>query len=228
VDRAFNTEHQNAAIAWDDNSNREASMELRSILLFVKLPEPGRVKTRLAATIGPMAAAEVYRKLVAKVVSALPTATGVTVMFDPPESATAVRDWLSPSGRSFDFAAQCAGDLGTRLSDAFVRAFARGAQKVAAIGGDCIDLSAATFAATWRALDDHDAVIGPTTDGGYYLIASQRPLPLFHPVAWSSSSVLAETMALARTAGLRVHLLPILDDIDTADDWRRVQARLPD
>jgi len=198
------------------------------ILLFLKFPEPGRVKTRLATVLGPVAAADLYRKMVAVVVAALPPNDTVTIMFDPPEAEGAMRDWMQPLRFSFQYAPQCDGDLGARLADGFQRAFAGGAKRVAAIGGDCIDLTEALFEATWRALDTSDAVIGPASDGGYYLIASNRPLPLFHSIPWSSPNVLSKTLELARKSGLRVHFLPTLDDIDTADDWQRVQARLPD
>jgi rSAM/selenodomain-associated transferase 1 len=198
------------------------------ILLFLKFPEPGRVKTRLAQSVGYIRAAEIYHKMVAHVVSSLPANDPVTVMFDPPDAETAMRAWLAPIRASFRFAPQCAGDLGARLTAAFHSAFIGGAQKVAAIGGDCLDLDTASFEATWHALDTHDAVIGPATDGGYYLIASSRALPLFDSISWSSPSVLAQTLALAEKNRLRVHLLPTLHDIDTGDDWQRIQARLPD
>jgi len=114
-----------------------------------------------------------------------------------------------------------------RLEIAFASAFSRGFQKVAAIGSDCVELDASTFAETWQALDANDCVIGPTVDGGYYLLALRAPTPLlFAGVDWSTAAVFAQTLERARGTGLRVHVLPKLHDVDTEDDWSRAEQRL--
>jgi rSAM/selenodomain-associated transferase 1 len=200
---------------------------LRTILLFVKYPEPGRVKTRLAASVGALRAAAIYRRLATAVFARLPRDADIVVMFDPPERAAEVEAWLGAMNRPARFLPQSSGDLGTRLERAFDAAFARGEDKVAAIGSDCIDLTCAIFAEMWQALDTHDCVIGPVEDGGYYLVALRKTAPLFRDIAWSEKNVLAQTIARAREHGLRVHLLPTLHDIDTADDWERAEPRLP-
>ena len=201
----------------------------RAILLFVKYPEPGKVKTRLAATLGAEAAADIYRRLVAAVVAGLPEGDDLIVLFDPPEKRAPVADWLQGllAGRRADFVAQAAGDLGTRLEQAFAEAFARGFAKVAVIGSDCIELTPALFSETWRALETHGAVLGPSTDGGYYLLALRQPCAaLFRGIAWSTEAVRVQTLAQAQAAGLAVHELAALPDIDTEADWRRAEGRL--
>lgn len=201
----------------------------RAILLFVKYPEPGRVKTRLAATVGADAAARIYRRLVAAVLGSLPEGGDLVVAFDPPEKRAEIVAWLGEAlaGRYTVFLPQAAGDLGARLERAFAETFTLGFENVAVIGSDCIELTPATFSATWQALATHDAVLGPSTDGGYYLLALRQPCAaLFHGIAWSTATVRAETLARAQTAGLRMHELAALPDIDTEADWRRAEEKV--
>ncbi len=208
---------------------RERGVTRRAILVFVKYPEPGLVKTRLAATLGAERAAEIYRRLVAEVLSRLPEDAEMIVCFDPEERREEIERWLNgiAAGKTMHFLPQCAGDLGARLSAAFAETFARGFQQIAVIGTDCVEIDAAIFTETWEALDTHDVVLGPSEDGGYYLIALTAPNPaLFEKIPWSSGSVLAETLALAASGNLRIHLLPIRHDVDTEEDWRRAEQRL--
>ena len=201
----------------------------RAILLFVKYPEPGKVKTRLAATVGAAMAADIYRRLVAAVLAGLPAEDELIVVFDPPEKRAQVAAWLQGllAGRRADFVAQAAGDLGVRLERAFAEVFARGFGKVAVIGSDCIELTPAVFSETWEVLETRDAVLGPSTDGGYYLLALRQPCAaLFNGIAWSTEAVRAQTLAQARAAGLGVHELAVLPDIDTEEDWRKAGEKL--
>lgn len=201
----------------------------RAVLIFVKYPEPGRVKTRLAATVGAEQAAEIYERLVAEVFARLPDDAEVIVCFDPAERGGEIRRWIGGlTGKGpLRFLPQAAGDLGERLERAFAEAFALGFGQVAAIGTDCIEIDAPIFDETWTALGEHDVVLGPSEDGGYYLIALAAPCPpLFHGIAWSGASVLADTLARAAAAGLRVHRLPVRLDVDTEEDWRIARRRL--
>lgn len=198
-------------------------MKRRALLVFVKYPEPGRVKTRLAAAVGPEQAAVIYRRLAEAVFAKLPRDVDVRVLFDPPDCEAEFTSWLG----AWTFERQADGDLGVRLATAFAEAFARGYHQVAAIGTDCIELDAETFRETWAALEAHELVLGPSEDGGYYLIALSHPaVALFAGVAWSTERVFAETLERATAAQLRVHLLPDAHDVDTEDDWRRVEPRL--
>jgi uncharacterized protein len=199
----------------------------------VKHPRAGEVKTRLGAAIGAQAAADLYRALAEHVVEATtpsPADYERLVFFDPPGSLQAMRDWL-PGTRLL---AQSGHDLGARMADAFARAFARGASRVAIVGTDTPSVSRETVNEALSALDGADVVVGPTTDGGYYLLALREPRPeLFAGIAWSTPSVAAQTRA--RAAGLAVHELPVGRDVDTVEDlraeWpavRELLARRPD
>ena len=119
---------------------------------------------------------------------------------------------------------QAAGDLGQRMRAAFAAAFAAGAGRVAIIGTDCPGLRPAHLTRAVALLLDHDVVLGPATDGGYYLLGLRVLRPeLFAHKNWSTATVLAETLADFRRLGLRVALLPELRDVDTAADlaaWR--------
>ena len=189
-----------------------------TILLFVKYPQPGRVKTRIAATVGADAATAIYKELVARVWAQLPADAAITVCYDPAERGEEVRAWLPGAAR---YEAQAAGDLGVRLRMAVGSAFANGEAKVAVIGSDCVDITPALFAETWQRLDHAEVVLGPTDDGGYYLIALRRPMPaLFENIRWSTEHTLADT--LAQTGAAPTHLLPKLRDVDTHEDWLAV------
>ena len=167
-----------------------------TILLFVKYPQPGRVKTRIAATVGADAATAIYKELVARVWAQLPADAAITVCYDPAERGEEVRAWLPGAAR---YEAQAAGDLGVRLRVAVGSAFAK----------------------TWERLDHAELVLGPTDDGGYYLIAMRRPMPaLFENIRWSTEHTLADTLAQAGAAP--THLLPRLRDVDTHEDWLAV------
>ncbi|MDQ3625067.1 MAG: TIGR04282 family arsenosugar biosynthesis glycosyltransferase [Verrucomicrobiota bacterium] len=200
-----------------------------TVLLFLKFPEPGRVKTRLAKTVGAELAAAIYQRLVAAVIARVPGEMELVGLFDPPEKAGEVEQWMRRMApeRSLKLLPQAAGDLGRRLDQAFADAFAAGAGRVLVIGSDCVELDAAIFAEAGQALADCDLVVGPSEDGGYYLIGLQAPHPeLFTGIDWSTRQVLAQTLVRAERARLRVHLLPKLPDVDTEEDWRRAESRL--
>jgi hypothetical protein len=124
------------------------------------------------------------------------------------------------------YTAQSDGDLGRRLLAAFTAARDAGIGRAVMVGTDCPELQAAHLEQALQALGDHDLVLGPAADGGYYLIGARRPCPgLFRDMPWSTDRVLALTLARARDAGLRVRLLDLLRDLDTADDLAYHQDR---
>jgi 5-methylthioribose kinase len=200
-----------------------------TVILMLKAPVAGAVKTRLAATLGAAEAVVIYRGLVERQVRALPAGWPATVHYDPPGAGAWMRRWLGPlrAGRTgLRFSSQCAGDLGQRLTLAFAREFARGAEAVVAVGGDCPGLDAAGLRAAAVALRTADAVLGPAADGGYYLLGLRRPAPsLFVGVDWSTPKVLVQTCARLRAAGLTWAELTVREDIDDAAGWARWLAR---
>jgi rSAM/selenodomain-associated transferase 1 len=192
----------------------------QALIVFMKAPEPGRVKTRLIPALGAEMAAELYRALCEEVLQATVPEAGDyerLVFFAPSDAAEAVRAWL-PGLRIFP---QSGDDLGARMAAAFARVFERGAERVAIIGTDAPGVSRRTVVGSLDALDQADVVLGPAEDGGYYLMALGRPHPhLFEGVRWSTPAVLQETLSRAAAAGLRARTLPRLGDIDTPDDLR--------
>jgi rSAM/selenodomain-associated transferase 1 len=198
-----------------------------AVVVFAKAPRPGGVKTRLCPPLSAAAAARLYRCFVLDVLDRVRALDGIT-----PAVAYAPR-----RGRRF-FAAvrprmllipQAGADLGARMAGVFQRLFERGFEAVVLIGADSPTLPPAylrrAILAVHRA--DLDGVIGPSEDGGYYLIGLRRPCPeLFSGIAWSTGRVLAQTRARARRAGRRFRVLPTWYDVDTARDLRRLATEL--
>ncbi len=205
-------------------------MSDRTLVVFVKEPRPGAVKTRLAAAIGGDDAAQLYQVFVETVLEATTPEAGEyerLVFYDPPEAGERMRAWL-PSGR---LRKQSAGDVGQRMAAAFARCFERGASRVVIAGSDAPALGRAEVRGAFDALATHDVVLGPAHDGGYYLVGLRAPQPaLFEDVAWSTAAVLDETQVRAAAAGISVARLAPLRDVDTADDlraeWPRVEPLL--
>lgn len=194
-----------------------------TLVVFAKAPRPGEVKTRLARGLGTHgspdhgAAAALYRRMGRLVVDNVAEAPAIlTVCYDPGDAKPEMREWLGPAPRRYW--PQGEGDLGERMSRMFARAF-EGAERVVVIGTDTPAVGAGTVARALAALDTADVVLGPSRDGGYYLMALRESHPdLFTGIAWSTGSVLAETVDRARGCGLRVTLLEEETDVDTAAD----------
>jgi rSAM/selenodomain-associated transferase 1 len=186
------------------------------VILFVKYPEPGRVKTRLARTVGDAEAARMYASVAeqnCRVLKALPgREVSMTVAFDPAEAEESVRHWL---GADFSYTAQRGEGLGERLAHAFLSAFQRGSSKVLALGSDTLGLEASDIEQAWEALDRADVVIGPAKDGGYYLVGMGRcHTALFENIPWSTPQVFEKTLTRAQATGLSIALLRELGDLD--------------
>jgi rSAM/selenodomain-associated transferase 1 len=206
-----------------EKSNSPDSMIENQLIVFLKAPRPGAVKTRLASTLGIEAACATYRQLVDTLLNRITSVDSVTLCFAPDEAESEIQPWLRQGWRA---TAQGQGDLGERLDRAFQIAFANGAKRVLIIGSDCPDITVADLDAGWSALEFHDVVLGPATDGGYWLIGLKLPQNLlFREIPWSSSLVLQTTLARCGAARLRVQMLRMLSDIDTEEDWLRFIAR---
>ena len=190
------------------------------LVVFLKAPRPGEVKTRLVPALGPEAAAGLYRALAEAVVDETRPLRGEyerLLCFAPAEARVEVAAWF-PGDALLE---QRGGDLGARMSRAFEEMFERGAQRVAVVGSDVPGLARADVVSALASLEHHDLALGPAHDGGYYLIALRRPGPgLFRGVAWGTSSVLPATLERAATLGLTVRVLDERRDIDTVDDLR--------
>ncbi len=187
------------------------------LLVFARAPRPGAVKTRLARTLGDGRAAEIYRRMGRLVVDRVaPAPARLAVCHSPDDAGEEVREWLgSPPA---EYWPQGSGDLGGRMSRMFDRAF-EGSERVVVIGTDAPAVGAETIRRALEALDSADVVLGPASDGGYYLIGLRRPRPgLFTDINWGTGSVLEETIARAWSLRLDVTCLEVESDIDTAAD----------
>ena len=188
---------------------------------MLKFPTPGSVKTRLIPALGAERACTVHRDLVAQTQAAVAEfmihdGTEVEYRVAGAPDDAAARAWL---GRGSSIRAQGEGNLGERLERAVAAALAEGSAAVVVIGGDCPALNADHLAAAFVSLRRHDLVLGPATDGGYYLIGLRRPQPeLFRDIAWGGPEVRAQTLAAARAADMTVEQLEPLSDVDLPSD----------
>lgn len=188
------------------------------LVILLKAPRAGLVKTRLAATIGPQEAAAAYRTLAECVFSNLRDWPGVELRHTPDDAGSELHVWQRPG---WSLVPQGSGDLGDRLARAFAEHFLRGTRKVAILGADCPEVSHLDIMAAMAALENDDVVLGPATDGGYWLVGLRAPNPqLFRRIAWGTGQVYAQTEAIAAHAGLRLARLRTLSDVDTEEDWR--------
>lgn len=195
-----------------------------TVLVFLKYPEPGRVKTRLAAAVGADRAAALYREWIGVVLRAVqPVRERATLIgFHDGGPAARFAEW---SALVDEWWPQPAGDLGTRLAAGFADAHTRGGS-ILAVGTDCPEVDGRQLAQALDLLHHCDAVFGPAADGGYYLVGTARHLPgLFEGVRWSSPDTLSGHLGRCRERGWSVGLLPELADIDTGDDWQAFLAR---
>ncbi len=208
--------------------------------VFLKAPRPGHVKTRLAATIGAKRAAELYRAFLLDTLAWVSRLSGCDrrVEYTPRQDEALCRTLL-PRGGGFSFHPQVDGDLGERLRATFSAMFAAGHQRCVVIGTDCPTLGPREARLAFRALESTDVVLGPTLDGGYYLVGLRRPAPeLFESIPWSTDRVLGLTLERAAAAGLVTRALRTLSDVDSASDlaplyrelvsrWRERQHSFP-
>jgi rSAM/selenodomain-associated transferase 1 len=192
---------------------------LTRIVVFAKAPLPGLAKTRLIPALGAEGAAALARQMLNHTLAqALQAgAQAVELCMSPAPSDPA---WLGIAlPPSVERNPQGDGDLGARMSRAVDRALAQPQGPVMLIGTDCPALSASTLTEAARQLDDHDAVLLPASDGGYVLIGLRQSSPsLFSDMTWSTSTVAAETLRRMASAGLRVWIGPVSNDIDEPAD----------
>ncbi len=203
---------------------QERSPQRDRLIIFGRYPVPGQTKTRLIPALGPVGAADLQRKLTErtlKKIRAFASHPSVELEFCfEGGSEHKIRRWL---GHVEVYSQQGPGDLGMRMHSAFLRAFESGCRRVILIGTDIPVLAPCHLEQAFDSLIKHDLVLGPTYDGGYWLIGLNRTADLFHGINWSTGTVFDQTAALAKGHDLAFHLLDTLSDIDTIDDlkqWR--------
>ena len=185
------------------------------MLIFTRYPIAGIVKTRLIPSLGAYGAQKLHRKMTEDTLNKLKGSTKIEVCFDGGDEGL-MREWL---GEGITYTAQGPGDLGERLISGFSRAFFQGEDRVVAVGTDCPGLAVSHVEEAFLLLNKYDLVLGPATDGGYYLIGMRKQhKSLFEGIPWGSDEVLRKTLEIACLFGLKTALLEILADVDRPED----------
>lgn len=203
-------------------TNSQYNMRRRQLIIFSKNPVAGKVKTRLAADIGDEKALAVYHQLLQLTaeVAATVNAEAIACYSDRLEEG----DIFGKLG--FEKAVQKGADLGERMCNAFENSFREGFRHVVLIGSDCPELDRGIIEAALDHLQTYDMVIGPATDGGYYLIGlTANYRDLFIGREWSHQNVFAQTMETAKALGLSFFELPELSDVDNLSDLEAVREK---
>lgn len=195
------------------------------LIIFMKYPEPGLVKTRLAKDIGKQKASLLYRLFVEAVLKGTQDRRFARIIFYwPPEKKIQIRNWI---GSDLEIYPQKGVDLGERLSHAFKFAFEKRAKRVIAIGTDCPTLESRVIVEAFRRLKDSSCVLGPALDGGYYLVGLSSFYPeLFKGIPWGQNTVLEKTKDKIKNSGLKFSILKPYPDIDSLADLNLVKDKL--
>ena len=197
-----------------------------SLIVFTRYPEPGKAKTRLIPALGAEGAANLQRQMTEYTLSQvrkLQASRQVAVaIYFAGDNQHLMQDWL---GSDLVYQQQSEGDLGMRMRSAFQDALTNNMEKVIIIGTDCPSLSAEIIEQAFEQLTQHDLVLGPAKDGGYYLIGLRRLIPeLFSDINWGTSEVFQQTVKIAEALDVSIASLTTLADIDRPEDLSVVQA----
>jgi rSAM/selenodomain-associated transferase 1 len=183
-----------------------------ALIIFVRKPELGKVKTRLAAEIGEEEALKVYVKLLEHTRQIASRTEVGHFVFEAGESS-------GDFWKHFARQEQQGADLGTRMKNAFTLVFEKGYEKAVIIGSDCLELTSDCLNRAFLFLDDADVVVGPANDGGYYLLGMKKLyVELFEGKQWSTEHVFAATIRNIEQLGLTYKLLKVLNDVDEKKD----------
>tara|TARA_R110002124_G_scaffold270742_1_gene439429 strand:+ start:975 stop:1574 length:600 start_codon:yes stop_codon:yes gene_type:complete len=193
----------------------------KRIIVFVKNAIPGKVKTRLAKTIGDKEALEVYLKLLEITkTEVLKTEADKEVWY-----AWEVGQDDIWSKDQFNKRVQIEGNLGAKMKNAFKTSFEEGVDKIVLIGSDCPTLTSDILEEAFDELENNEVVFGPSKDGGYYLIGMNSYKPeVLEGIAWSTGKVMSQTEKRASKHNIKLAKLRVLNDIDNEKDWNEYLA----
>jgi uncharacterized protein len=196
------------------------------VLIFAKYPEKGRCKTRLAKDVGEDAALKIYQALLKHTCSTVINSDYKKILYiDPACEASNAMHWAPCMDL---YLPQAEGDLGARLSSAVQERFVAGANKLLLLGSDCPLLSKSSLVSAFSALESCDVVLGPTEDGGYYLLGLKKGhTSLFQDIPWSTDFVFEKTLNILKFHSLSYIALETFSDVDTLDDYRRLSHLEP-
>lgn len=187
-----------------------------ALIIFVRNPELGKVKTRLAAVIGAEAALGIYCQLLLFTKKAAALALCKKYIF----YADYINETDIWENESFSKQLQKGDSLGERMQDAFKTILKECGGSVQIIGSDCPLLTTEIINQGFELLKENDVVIGPSEDGGYYLLGMNSYYPeILNGISWSTAAVFSETMEKIKAEQLSLSTLPILSDVDTIKDW---------
>lgn len=197
---------------------------MKTLLIFIKNPQLGKVKTRIAETAGVERALQIYLELL-RHTRALALGVDARRLLFYSDFIAETDDWHS---NDFQKLIQKGDDLGERMQQAFQESFSLGASKVVIIGSDCALLTSEIIETAFQKLTEVPFVIGPATDGGYYLLGMNAYLPdVFENIAWSTEAVLPATLERIEQMQKDYFLLPELPDIDYESDWLQYGWEIP-
>jgi uncharacterized protein len=200
-----------------------SSRAKNAIIIFAKYPRKGKVKTRLAKTIGDDIAMEIYKLCAEHTFTECQklskTGTLTYLFYSHKRDKAEIKNWTKSK---FVLIPQEGQDLGERIYNAFDKVFKDGHSKVIIIGTDLPDISSEIIYSTLKYLDNFHAVIGPADDGGYYLLGLKSlKEEFFEGIEWSTDSVFKETINKLKTNKVKTKTLPVLSDIDTVEDLKK-------
>jgi rSAM/selenodomain-associated transferase 1 len=186
-----------------------------ALIIFIKNAESGRVKTRIAGEVGDEQALYIYRQLLAHTLKECLKVQAEKYLYYS-AFIDAEDEW---SSQDFYKRLQQGRDLGERMATAF-RSVLQASHQAVIIGSDCPGLTSDLIHMAFEKLDHSDVVVGPSLDGGYYLLGMKKPYEfLFEDIIWSTETVFQTTVSRIEQAGLNFSLLPTLADVDYYDDW---------
>lgn len=187
--------------------------------MFIRFPERGIVKSRLAKDLGEDKAADLYRCFIKDLLERLSKGSyRFQIAFCPAGKEHEIKKMF---GNEFLYIPQAGGDLGEKMKNTFRRCFSERLRSAVVIGSDSPDLPAWIIEEAFFSLNDHDAVIGPSVDGGYYLIGFRRETfnpDVFAGPKWGTENVFRQTMTILQETGAMVYVLPEWQDIDRPED----------
>lgn len=190
-----------------------------AIIVFAKAPVAGQVKTRLCPPLTPDEAASLHGSLVLDMLERCQSLRGYDCILAGTPSSHHPFFRAMEARFKIPVWDQTGEDLGARMASAFKKALGSPYRSVVVIGTDIPGINGPILTAAVKGLQDHDVVLGPTMDGGYYLIGLRTPVPaLFENIPWSTDQVFALTEQKIQALGLSLEMLPKLRDLDTVED----------
>jgi len=197
--------------------------------VFAKFWEPGRVKTRLAKSLDPEKAATIYEAMVETTVERLSAISATRILGYAPDDERTRMGFRYAEGRDWSLVPQSEGDLGERMGSFFIEQFQAGVERVVLVGTDSPNLPLVEVQEAFEHLKTCDVVLGPTDDGGYYLVgAAKRVPPIFGNMPWSTPDLLPRTIRCLDDAGLSYTTLDPWYDVDEIFDLHRLIEDLRD